>query len=48
MTFGEIRNILYDVFKGKTILKEKCDGKNLLVTYKDGKFVFARNKETLK
>ena len=48
MTFGEIRNILYDVFKGKTILKEKCDGKNLLVTYKDGKFVFARNKQTLK
>jgi len=48
MTFGEMRQILQEVFHGKTTLTEKLDGFNLMVTYKDGKFGFARNKATLK
>lgn len=48
MTFGEMRNVLQDVFQGKTTLSEKVDGLNLMVTYKDGKFGFARNRATLK
>ena len=48
MTFGEMRQILQEVFQGKTTLTEKLDGFNLMVTYKDGKFGFARNKATLK
>ena len=48
LTLGEMRQIFNDVFTGKTVLKEKCDGQNILVTYKDGKFGFARNKASLK
>ena len=48
MTFGEMRQILQEVFQGKTTLTEKLDGFNLMVTYKDGRFGFARNKATLK
>lgn len=48
MTFGEMRQILQDVFQGKTTLTEKLDGANIMVTYKDGGFKFARNKATLK
>ena len=48
MTFGEMRQIFQDVFQGKTTLVEKCDGCNLMVTYKDGKFGYARNKASLK
>lgn len=48
MTFGEMRSILQDVFQGKTTLTEKLDGANIMVTFKDGQFCFARNKATLK
>ena len=48
LTFGEMRQILQDVFQGKTVLYEKVDGMNLLITYKDGKFGYARNKASLK
>lgn len=48
MTFGEMRSILQDVFQGKVTLQEKLDGCNLMVTFKNGKFGYARNKATLK
>lgn len=48
MTFGEMRSILQDVFQGKTTLTEKLDGANIMVTFKDGNFGFARNKASLK
>ena len=48
MTFNEMRQIFQDVFQGKTVLREKIDGMNLMVTYKDGKFGYARNKESLR
>ena len=48
MTFGEMRSIFQEVFQGKTKLIEKTDGCNLMVTFKDGKFGFARNKASLK
>jgi hypothetical protein len=48
MTFNEMRQIFRNVFSGKTILTEKLDGMSILVTYKDGKFGFSRNKSTLK
>ena len=48
MTFGEMRQIFQDVFQGKTVLSEKVDGINLMVTFKDGKFGYARNKASLR
>ena len=48
MTFGEMRDMFKSIFSGETTITEKTDGQNLMVTYKDGKFGFARNRETLK
>ena len=48
LTFGEMKQIFNDVFQGKVVLLEKIDGQNLMVTYKDGGFRFARNKSTLR
>lgn len=48
MTFGEMRDLFKSIFSGETTITEKTDGQNLMVTYKDGKFGFARNKATLK
>lgn len=48
MTFGEMKQIFKDIFSGKTLLSEKVDGIGILVTYKDGKIGFARNKAQLK
>ena len=48
LTFGEMKQIFNDVFQGKVVLREKLDGQNLMVTYKDGGFKFARNKATLR
>jgi len=47
MTFNEMRQIFRDVFSGKTVLTEKTDGLDILVTYKDGCFCFAKNKGTI-
>lgn len=48
MTFGEIRDIFTSVFSGKTEMIEKCDGMNLCLTHKNGKFCFARTKGSLR
>lgn len=48
MTFGEMRNIFKNIFSGKTKLTEKVDGLDLLVTYKDGDFGFARGRSQLR
>lgn len=48
ITFGEMRNIFKEVFRGQTTIEEKCEGYNMLVTYKDGGFRFARDKKDLK
>lgn len=48
MTFNEMRSIFKQIFSGKTVLTEKLDGLNLMVTYKNGEFGFSRNKSSLK
>jgi len=48
MTFNEMRQIFKNIFSGKTVLTEKLDGVNIMVTFKNGKFGFSRNKSTLK
>ena len=49
MTFGEIENMIDAALTGKVeYAQEKLDGQNLMVTYKDGQVLSARNKGQLK
>lgn len=48
LTFGELKDLLSNVFTGKLELTEKTDGQNISVTWKNGKIGLARNKETIK
>ena len=48
LTFGELKQMLSDVFKGEVEILPKVDGQNISVTYKDGKVGLARNKSTIK
>ena len=48
MTFAEMKQIFNDVFTGQANLEEKIDGMNINITYKDGKFGAARNKDSIK
>ena len=49
LTFGELKKIVTDVLQGniKTVT-EKLDGQNLMVSWKSGKAIFARNKGHIK
>ena len=49
LTFGELKKIVTDVLQGniKTVT-EKLDGQNLMVSWKGGKAIFARNKGHIK
>jgi tRNA nucleotidyltransferase/poly(A) polymerase len=49
LTFGELKQIVKDVLQGniKTVT-EKLDGQNLMVSWKGGKAIFARNKGHIK
>jgi hypothetical protein len=49
LTFEEIENMIEAALTGKVeYAQEKLDGQNLMVTYKDGKVLSARNKGQLK
>ncbi len=51
LTFYDLRRIVIDLLRGGnsvTNITEKIDGQALAVTYKDGKFLAARNKESIK
>lgn len=48
LTFGELKQMLSDVFKGEVEILPKADGQNISITYKDGKVGLARNKSTIK
>jgi len=49
LTFGDIENMIDAALTGKVeYAQEKLDGQNLMVTYKDGKVLSARNKTQLK
>lgn len=43
-----VKDFVYGVFDKKNYVKEKIDGVNLMITYKDGEVRFARNKNHLK
>jgi hypothetical protein len=49
LTFGELKKIVTDVLQGniKTVT-EKLDGQNLMMSWKGGKAIFARNKGHIK
>lgn len=53
LTFDEFKNYLYSfidgsISKSKPSPELKTDGQNLMISYKNGQFVFARNKSHLK
>lgn len=51
LTFSDLRRIIIDLLRGgKSIenVTEKIDGQALAITYRDGKFLAARNKATIK
>jgi len=49
LTFDDIENMIDAALSGKVeYAQEKLDGQNLMVTYKDGKVLSARNKTQLK
>jgi hypothetical protein len=52
MTFGELRDLIvttiYGSFTPENFVSEKTDGWNLLVSWKDGRLVAARNKSHLR
>lgn len=47
-TFGELKEMLKEVFSGNVEITAKVDGQNISVTWKDGKVGLARNKATIK
>lgn len=47
LTFGEIKQIINQISNASVELYEKYDGQNLMVTFKDGSLLCARNKSTL-
>lgn len=48
-TFKELKDIVKKAFSGDLeYVEEKTDGQNILVSWKDGKIIFARNKSHLK
>lgn len=48
LSFGELRTVFSELFKGEVMISEKTDGQALAITYKDGEFGVARNKTSLK
>ena len=48
LTFGELKQMVSEVFKGEVELLPKVDGKNISITYKNGRVGLARNKSTIK
>ena len=48
LSFGELRTVFSELFKGEVMISEKTDGQALAITYKDGEFGVARNKASLK
>lgn len=47
LTFNDIKYLLSELSKSSGVLYEKIDGMNLLMTYKDGQLLYARNKGML-
>lgn len=47
LTFNELKNIFIELFKGQIEIVEKLDGQKLMLTYKNGQFGIAIDKQTL-
>jgi hypothetical protein len=48
LKFCEIKNIIKSVFSGNIEIREKIDGVNISITWRNGEILLARNKETIK
>lgn len=48
ITFSQIKDIISKLFSGEIKIREKVDGQQLSVSFKNDKVVFARNKEHLR
>lgn len=48
LTFGELKQMMSEVFKGEVEILPKVDGQNISITYKNGRVGLARNKSTIK
>lgn len=48
LTFADIRDVLTKVFSGEVSVEEQLDGLGLMITYKDGKFMVAKDDRSLK